>query len=228
MLCLISFYNFQFLLVVGYLTKMPVTSAQIRKTTIASYGNKVDIPRTSVHRYTNIFIEESRPFYPREVLPIYRVPPLWFIVLIFLFSLTGAASLFASIICLIFDIPFIVVYCQNEWVSHMSWSLPTVKKQKIINDLQTLNALYEVTYAELEMMAISTDDREIGLVRTAVGKYKFQVFHPAAFQIMDKAKSTSRQLLGLFVSSALYNIICIIVRSLIWKKLPTTILKVKL
>lgn len=216
MLCLISFHNFQFLLVVGYLTKMPVTSAellQIRKKTIASYGNKVDVPRTSVHRYTNIFIEESRPFYPREVLPIYRVPPLWFIVPIFLFSLAGAASLYASIICLIFDIPFIAVYCQNEWVSHMS--LPTVKKQKIINDLQTLNALYEVTYSELERMAISTDDTEIGLAVTAVGKYKFQVFHPAAFQIMDKAKSTSRQLLGLFLVAALYNIICIIVRSLI-------------
>ena len=64
-------------------------------------------------------------------------------------------------------------------------------------------------------MAISTDDTEIGLVRTAHGEYKFQVFHPAAFQIMDKAKSTSRQLLGLFLGAALYNIICIIVRSLI-------------
>ena len=195
---------------------MPATSAEvyrIRETKNESYGNKVNIPRSSVHRYTNIFIEESRPFYPRALLPIYRVPPLWFIVLIFLFSLAGAASLYASIICLICDIPFIIVYCQNEWVSHMS--LPIVKKQKIINDLQTLNALYERTFAELEIMAISTNDTEIGLVRTAHGEYKFQVFHPAAFQIMDKAKSTSRQLLGLFLGAALYNIICIIVRSLI-------------
>lgn len=186
---------------------------KVRETTISSFGNKVDIPRTSVHRYANVFIEESKPFYPGETLHIYRVPPLWFIAVIFLFSFAGAASLTAAIICLIFDAPFVAVYCQNEWVNRKS--LPVVKKQKVVNDLQTLNALYEVTYAELEMMAISTDDTEIGLIRTAHEKFKFQVFHPAAFQIMDKAKRTSRIMLSLFLGASLYNIIFICVYSLI-------------
>lgn len=193
---------------------MPVAHAaevhQIRET---SFGNKVDIPRTSVHRYTNIFIEESKPFYPQETLPIYRVAPLWFIALIFLFSLGGAANLTAAIICLISDVPFVAIYCQNEWVNCKS--LPVVKKQKIVNDLPTLNDLREVTITELEMMAISTNNAVIGLIRTAQGNYKFQVFHPAAFQIMDKAKNTSRILLGLFTAAALYNIICICVYALI-------------
>jgi len=186
---------------------------KLKETTILSVGNKVDIPRTSVHRYTNIFIQETKPFYPRETLHIYRDPPLWFTVVIFVFSFTGAASLTAAIICLIFDAPFVAVYCQNEWVNRKS--LPVVKKQKVVNDLQTLNALYEVTYAELEMMAISTDDTEIGLIRTAHEKFKFQVFHPAAFQIMDKAKRTSRIMLSLFLGASLYNIIFICVYSLI-------------
>ena len=186
---------------------------KVRETTISSFGNKVDIPRTSVHRYTNVFIEESKPFYPGETLHIYRVPPLWVIAVIFVFSFAGAASLTAAIICLIFDAPFVAVYCQNEWVNRKS--LPVVKKQKVVNDLQTLNALYEVTYAELEMMAISTDDTEIGLIRTAHEKFKFQVFHPAAFQIMDKAKRTSRIMLSLFLGASLYNITFICVYSLI-------------
>ena len=186
---------------------------KVRETTISSFGNKVDIPRTSVHRYTNVFIEESKPFYPGETLHIYRVPPLWVIAVIFVFSFAGAASLTAAIICLIFDAPFVAVYCQNEWVNRKS--IPVVKKQKVVNDLQTLNALYEVTYAELEMMAISTDDTEIGLIRTAHEKFKFQVFHPAAFQIMDKAKRTSRIMLSLFLGASLYNITFICVYSLI-------------
>ena len=192
---------------------MPVTSAEIRKTTIASYGNKVNIPRTSVHRYTNIFIQESRPFYPTEALPIYRVAPLWFVALIFLFSLAGAASLYGAIIGLIFDAPFVAMYCQNEWVNRTS--LPVVKKQTIVNELQTLNALYERTVTELQTMALSTDNTEIGVIYLAHGRCKFQVFHPAAFQIIDKAKSTSQILLGLFLTAALYNIICICVYSLI-------------
>lgn len=197
---------------------MPVSGAaelyKIRETKIASFGDEVRIPRSSVHRYTNIFIEESRPFFPGEVLPIYRVPPLCFIVLMFVFSLFGAVNLYSAILGFLFaDLPFVVIYCQNERVNRMS--LPIVKKQKIENDLETLNALYEVTFAELEMMAISTNDAEIGLLRTAHGKFKFQVFHPAAFQIMDKAQSTSRILLCLFLVTSFYNIICIIVHSLI-------------
>ena len=66
-------------------------------------------------------------------------------------------------------------------------SLPLVKKQPLKNDLQTLNVLYEVTVAELEMIALSNYDMKIGFLKTNSGRVYFQVFHPAAFFIMDKA-----------------------------------------
>lgn len=196
---------------------MPITSAefqQTRVTVIKSYGNKVDLSRTNVHRYTNIFIEESKQFYPQETLPIYRVAPLWFAAVMFLCSVGGAANLTAAIVGLLFDLPLIVSYCQNEVVNRIS--LPIVKKQETWDDLPTLNALLEISVTELEKIGISTDDVEIGLLKMEqTDKFKLQVFHPAAFKIMDKAKTTSRFLLGVFLVAALYNIICIIVHSLI-------------
>ena len=86
-------------------------------------------------------------------------------------------------------------------------SLPLVKKQPLKNDLQTLNVLYEMTVAELEMIALSSYDMEIGFLKTNSGRVYFQVFHPAAFHIMDKAKRTSRIMLGVFLFLAVYNTI---------------------
>ena len=89
-------------------------------------------------------------------------------------------------------------------------------KQKTVDNLPTLNALWEVTVEKLRgIIGISTDGVEIGLQVMQSGKFKLQVFHPAAFKIMDKAKGTSRFLLTVFIVAALYNIICIIVHSLI-------------
>ena len=69
------------------------------------------------------------------------------------------------------------------------------------NDLQTLNVLYEVTVAELEMIALSSYDMEIGFLKTNSGRVYFQVFHPAAFLIMNKAKRTSRITIFTFLYS---------------------------
>lgn len=198
---------------------MPESAAaellRYRETRVASFGRKV-IPRASVHRFTNIFIEESRYFMPQAYLPIYRGVPLWFSVIVAVLSFGGAASLTGAIIFLIFGCPFIYFYCQNERVNRKS--LPLVKKQPVKNDLQTLNALYEVTFAEIEMIALSSYDAKIGFKKTSYGKVKFQVFHPAAFEIMDKAQRTSRVLLGLFLFLAVYNIFFILLYSLILKK----------
>lgn len=198
---------------------MPVTTAadirRYRETTIESLGREVDISRASVHRFANIFIEESKPFIPGVALPVYRGVPLWFAVLVLALSFGGAGSLTGAIVCLVADCPMLGIYLQNEWVNHKS--LPIVKKQPVKNNLQTLNALYEVTHSELEMIALSTYDKEIGFIRASHGKVKFQVFHPAAFALMDKAKSTSRWLLGLFLFVAVYNIFFILLYSVIIK-----------
>lgn len=199
---------------------MPVTTAaeisRYRETKIESFGRKIDIPRASIHRFTNIFIEESRPFIPQESLPIYHGVPLWFTIPVLALSFGGAASLVGAIVCLIADAPMIIIYFQNEWVNRTS--LPIIKRQPVKDDLQTLNALYEVTVSELEMIALSSYDKGIGFIRTSYGKVKFQVFHPAALELMDKAKSTSRILLGLFLFVAVYNIFFIVLYSLINKE----------
>ena len=81
---------------------------------IKNYGTKFDVRRTNVHRYTNIFIHESNPFYPYETLPVYCVSPLWFAAVGFLCSMGGAANLTAAIIGLIFDVPFLATYCEGS------------------------------------------------------------------------------------------------------------------
>lgn len=198
---------------------MPVTTAaeirRYRETTIENFGQEVNISRASVHSFTNIFIEESRAFIPGASLPAYRGVPLWFAVVVLAFSFAGAASLTGAIVSLVADCPMLVIYFQNEWVNRKT--LPIVKKQPVKNDLQTLNALYEVTHSELEMIALSTYDKEIGFIRASYGKVKFQVFHPAALALMDKAKNTSRWLLGLFLFVALYNTLFIVLYSVIIK-----------
>lgn len=140
---------------------------------------------------------------PQAYLPIYRDVPLWFSILVAVISFGGAASLPGAVIFLISGFPFITFYLQNEMVNRKS--LPLVKKQPVKNDLQTLNNLYEVTVAEFEMIALSSYDTEIGFLKTNSGRVKFQVFHPAAFQIMDKAKRYSRIMLGVFLFLAVYN-----------------------
>lgn len=142
---------------------------------------------------------------PQAYLPIYRGVPLWFSIVVAVFSFGGAASFPAAVAFMLFGFPFIALYLQNEMVNRKS--LPLVKKQPVKNDLQTLNSLYEVTVAELEMIALSSYDIEIGFLKTNLGRVSFQVFHPAAFQIMDKAKSFSRILLGVFLFLAVYNTI---------------------
>jgi len=196
---------------------MPVTTAadirRYRETTVESFGREVNISRASVHRFANIFIEESRAFIPGASLPEYRGVPLWFAILVLAFSFGGAASLTGAIVLLVADCPMLVIYFQNEWVNRKT--LPIVKKQPLKNDLQTLNAMYEVTQSELEMIALSTYDRAIGFIRVSQGKVKFQVFHPAAFALMDKAKNTSRWLLGMFLFVAVYNIFFIVLHSVV-------------
>lgn len=196
---------------------MPTAAEMLRyrETTVENVGREVNISRASVHRYTNIFIDESRPFIPGASLPVYRGVPLWFAVLVLVLSFGGTASLVGAIVFLVADSPMIAIYCQNEWVNRKS--LPLVKKQPVKNDLKTLNALYEVTHAELEMIALSTYDKGIGFISSSYGKVKFQVFHPAAFALMDKAKNTSRWLLVLFLSVAAYNIFFILLYSVIIK-----------
>lgn len=198
---------------------MPVTTAaeirRYRETKFENFGQEVNISRASVHRFTNIFIEESRPFIPGASLLTYHGVPLWFAIPVLALSFVGAASLTGAIVCLIADCPMLVIYLQNERVNRNT--LPIVKRQPVKNDLQTLNALYEVTRAELQMIALSTYDIEIGFIRASQEKLRFQVFHPAAFALMDKAKNTSRWLLGLFSFVALYNIFFIVLHSVIIK-----------
>ena len=71
-----------------------------------------------------------------------------------------------------------------------------------------LNVLYEVTIAELEMIALSGSDMKIGFLNI----YKFwksllSSFSPCSFFIINKAKRTSRIMLGVFLFLAVYNTI---------------------
>ena len=79
------------------------------------------------------------------------------------------------------------------------------------NDLQTLSALYEVTFEELQTIALSNYDV------TTAGKFRVQVFHSAAFH-MDTAKRTSRIMLGVFLFLAVHNTLFIFLYSLILKE----------
>ena len=133
-----------------------------------------------------------------------------FSVIVAVLSFGGAATLTGAIIFLIFGFPFIAIYWQNEQVNRKS--LPLVKKQPVKNDLQTLNALYEVTFEELQTIALSSYDV------TTAGKFRVQVFHSAAFQIMDKAKRTSCIMLSVFLFLAVHNTLFIFLYSLILKE----------
>ena len=200
-----------------YLSRMPkLESAELLHLRKTNVGHKVNIPHASVFRFTNIFIDESKRFMPGAYLQTYRGVPLWFSVIVAVLSFGGAATLTGAIIFLIFGFPFITIYWQNEQVNRKS--LPLVKKQSVKNDLQTLDALYEVTFKELQTIALSSYDLKIGFTKTTAGKFSFQVFHPVAFQIMDKAKRISRIMLGVFLFLALYNTFFIFLYSLILKE----------
>ena len=204
----------------GYLSnlsKMPtLESAELLRLRQIGVGRKANIPHAPVFRSTNIFIDESKRFMPRAYLQTYRGFPVWFSVIVAVLSFGGAATLTGAIIFLIFGFPFIAIYWQNEQVNRKS--LPLVKKQPVKNDLQTLNALYEVTFEELQTIVLSSYDVKIGFITTTSGKFSFQVFHSAAFQIMDKEKRTSRIMLGIFLFLALYNTLFIFLYSLIFKE----------
>ena len=60
---------------------------------------------------------------------------------------------------------------QHELVNRKS--LPLVKKQPFKIDLQTLNVLYEMTVAELEMIALSSYNMKIGFLKTNSGRVYF-------------------------------------------------------
>ena len=142
---------------------------------------------------------------PQADLPIYRGVPSCFSIIVAVLSFGGAGSFPYAVIFLIFGFPFIVLYLQSEMVNRKSLSL--VRKQPLKNGLLTLNVLYEVTVAKLEMIALSSYDMKIDLLKTNSGRDFFQVFHPAAFRIMDKAKRNSRIILGVFLFLAVYNTI---------------------
>ncbi|KAL9968849.1 hypothetical protein ACROYT_G020990 [Oculina patagonica] len=64
---------------------MPTAAEMLRyrettvdSTVVENVGREVNISRASVHRYTNIFIDESRPFIPGASLPVYRGVPLFY------------------------------------------------------------------------------------------------------------------------------------------------------
>ncbi|CAH3121609.1 unnamed protein product [Pocillopora meandrina] len=142
---------------------------------------------------------------PQADLPIYRGVPSCFSIIVAVLSFGGASSFPYAVIFLIFGFPFIALYLQSEMVNRKS--LPLVRKQPLKNGLLTLNVLYEVTVAKLEMIALSSYEMKIGLLKTNSGRDYFQVFHPAAFRIMDEAKRTSRIILGVFLFLAVYNTI---------------------
>ena len=153
-------------------------SAELLRLRQTSVGHKVNIPHASVFRFTSIFIDESKHFMPRTYLPSYRGVPVWFSVIVAVLSFGGAATLTGAIIFLIFGFPFIAIYWQNEQVNGKS--LPLVKKQPVKNDLQTLNALYEVTFEELQTIALSNYDV------TTAGKFRVQVFILQLFRLWIK------------------------------------------
>ena len=142
---------------------------------------------------------------PQANLPVYRGVPLCFLIIVTVFSYGGAGSFPYAVFFMIFGFQFIVFYLQNEMVNRKS--LPLVTKQSLKNDLQTLNVLDEVTIAKIEMIALSSYDMKFGFLKTNSGRVYFQVFHPAAFHIMDKAKRTSRIMLGVFLFLGVYNTI---------------------
>ena len=82
--CVCFSYKFYHLQVCQLQNKrMPITRVEIqreRNVQMENYGTKFDVRRTNVHRYTNIFIHESNPFYPYETLSVYCVALLWFAV----------------------------------------------------------------------------------------------------------------------------------------------------
>ena len=137
---------------------------------------------------------------PQADLPIYRGVPLCLSIIVAVLSFGGTGSF-----------PYTIVFHLLLSACNTNWStenvVPLVKKQPFKIDLQTLNVLYEMTVAELEMIALSSYDMKIGFLKTNSGRVYFQVFHPAAFHIMDKAKRTSRIMLGVFLFLGVYNTI---------------------
>ena len=140
---------------------------------------------------------------PQANLPVYRGVPLCFLIIVTVFSYGGAGSFPYAVFFMIFGFQFLAFYLQNEMVNRKS--LPLVMKQPLKNDLQTLNVLDEAT---IEMIALSSYDMKFGFIKTNSGRvYFYLVFHPAAFHIMNKAKRTSRIMLGVFLFLAVYNTI---------------------
>ena len=68
--------------------------------------------------------------------------------------------------------------CKTKWSAENLFHLSRNNRWRMICKL---NVLYEVTVAELEMIALSGSDMKIGFLNANSGRVYFQVFHPAAF-----------------------------------------------
>ena len=132
---------------------------------------------------------------PQADLPIYRGVPLCFSIIVAVLSFGGTGSF-----------PYTVVFhlllsaCNTNWSTENLFHLSRNNRLRLICKRSTFCARWL-------LIALSSYDMKIGFLKTNSGRVYFQVFHPAAFHIMDKAKRTSRIMLGVFLFLGVYNTI---------------------
>ena len=176
---------------------------------IKDVGTTIEV-RDEIHAYTNHYIKQSKPYFPKDKLLTYIDCPYFLRVArcLCFASLFGAlvaagASKAIPVFFLVACLLFFLFYCQHEWVNQKT--LPVVHKQCFRPRQKLLNKFYELTITELEGIALQNYQAGIGFVELSQGKIEYQEFNNTAKRHMSDAKSHSRLMLLLFLAASVYN-----------------------
>ena len=176
---------------------------------IKDVGITADV-RNEIHAYTNHYIKESKPYFPKEKLRFYINCPHFLKIIpipggfsvfggIVVYGAPKVVPLFFLVVCLL----LFMIFCQHEWVNQKT--LPIVHKQPFLNHQKDLNNFYEVTITELDGIALRNYQAGIGFVELSWGKIQFQAFSKTAKKHMSDAKCQSRVLLLAYLVACIYN-----------------------
>ena len=117
--------------------------------------------------------------------PIY-LPRCTFVVFNYCCCVEFWWRLFVSLHRIFPDIWF-PIYCILLAKRNVQQKIPSTCQETTVEEWSANAQRFERGVAELEMIALSNYDMKIGFLKTNSGRVYFQVFHPAAFFIMDKA-----------------------------------------
>ena len=135
---------------------------------------------------------------PQADLPIYRGVPLCFSIIVAVLSFGDTGSF-----------PYTVVFhlllsaCNTNWSTENLFHLSRNNRLRLMCKRSTFCTRWLSQNSKWSLFPVTIWK----LVKTNSGRVYFQVFHPAAFHIMDKAKRTSRIMHGVFLFLAVYNTI---------------------